>query len=325
VDANDDAGRWGALGDQPVQPAAYVTHRTRRSGRYGKPSISKPRVPVGWGPGGFRCGPGRDVARAGPCCRPGQPERPGRDRGPGRAGRPRAAGMAGGRSGRSWPVGGAAGRRSEHLAGAGRAGGDGGLCAARCGSTARAGWQGWLLTVWPGLGQHGPGARRSPAAYRRGSGTCGPGDDASPPGAAGPLILIPPEDRGPALGPFPGRPDGRPGNPRSSPAAACMTGGRAGSTSRAAGPPDGQGGGSCGHRAGRPARAASLDNGVRGRRQALAGGAAALAAGSAGWCSRRGPCTSSQAAGVPSREADARPAHAGAALYGQCADIARGV
>jgi hypothetical protein len=163
-----------------------------------------------------------------------------------------AAGMAGGRSGRSWPVGGAAGRRSEeHLAGAGRAGGDGGLCAARCGSTARAGWQGWLLTVWPGLGQHGPGARRSPAAYRRGSGTCGPGDDASPPGAAGPLILIPPEDRGPALGPFPGRPDGRPGNPRSSPAAACMAGGRAGSTSRAAGPPDGQGGGSCGHR-GRP-------------------------------------------------------------------------
>ena len=225
-------------------------------------------------------------------------------------------GMAGGRSGRSWPVGGAAGRRSEeHLAGAGRAGGDGGLCAARCGSTARAGWQGWLLTVWPGLGQHGPGARRSPAAYRRGSGTCGPGDDASPPGAAGPLILIPPEDRGPALGPF----------PRSSPAAACMAGGRAGSTSRAAGPPDGKGGGSCGHRAGRPARAASLDNGVRGRRQALAGAAAALAAGSAGWCSRRGSCTSSQAAGVPGREADAQPAHAGAALYGQCADIARGV
>jgi hypothetical protein len=104
-----------------------------------------------------------------------------------------AAGMAGGRSGRSWPVGGAAGRRSdERLAEAGRAGGGGGFCAARCGSTARAGWQGWLLTVWPGLGQHGPGARRSPAAYRRGSGTCGPGDDASPPGAAGPLILIPP-------------------------------------------------------------------------------------------------------------------------------------
>src|SRR5206468_11789534 len=89
----------------------------------------------------------------------------------------------------------------------------------------------------------------------------GRGDDASSPGAAGPLILVPPEDRGPALGPFPGRPDGRTGNPRSSPAAACMAGGRAGSTSRAAGPPDGQGGGSCGHRAGRPARAASLDIG----------------------------------------------------------------
>jgi hypothetical protein len=272
----------------------------------------------------MRAGTGCCACRSMLPARPAGTARPGPRAWPGRTSP--AAGMAGGRSGRSWPVGGAAGRRSEeHLAGAGRAGGDGGLCAARCGSTARAGWQGWLLTVWPGLGQHGPGARRSPAAYRRGSGTCGPGDDASPPGAAGPLILIPPEDRGPALGPFPGRPDGRPGNPRSSPAAACMAGGRAGSTSRAAGPPDGQGGGSCGHRAGRPARAASLDNGVRGRRQALAGGAAALAAGSAGWCSRRGPCTSSQAAGVPGREADAQPAHAGAALYGQCADIARGV
>jgi hypothetical protein len=276
--------------DQPVQPAAYVTHRTRRSDQYGKPSISKPRVSAGWGPGGFRCGPGRDVARAGPCCRPGQPERPGRDRGPGRAGRPRRRGwLVAAPAGHGlWVVRQVADQRSIWR-------GPGGpvvtaaLCAARCGSTARAGWQGWLLTAWPGLGQHGPGARRSPAAYRRGSGTCGPGDDASPPGAAGPLILIPPEDRGPALGPFPGRPDGRPGNPRSSPAAACMAGGRAGSTSRAAGPPDGQGGGSCGHRAGRPARAASLDNGVRGRRQALAGGAAALAAGSAGWCSRRGP------------------------------------
>ena len=254
----------------------------------------------------------------------GQPERPGRDRGPGRAGRPRAAGMAGGRSGRSWPVGGAAGRRSEHLAGAGRAGGDGGLCAARCGSTARADWQGWLLTVWPGLGQHGPGARRSPAAYRRGSGTCGPGDDASPPGAAGPLILIPPEDRGPALGPFPGRPDGRPGNPRSSPAAACMAGGRAGryvTGRRTSGRPRRR----VLRPPGRPPGAGCVPGQRRpGTPRALAGGAAALAAGSAGWCSRRGPCTSSQAAGVPGREADAQPAHAGAALYGQCADIARG-
>jgi hypothetical protein len=76
-----------------------------------------------------------------------------------------AAGTAGGRSGRSWPVSGAAGRRSEGASGGSRAaGGDGGLCAASCGSTARAGWQGWLLTVWPGLGQHGS---RSPQVPRR--------------------------------------------------------------------------------------------------------------------------------------------------------------
>src|SRR5439155_18818559 len=104
---------------------------------------------------------------------------------------------------RSWPVAGAVGRRpDERLAGAGRAGGDGGLCAARCGRTALAGRRGELLTVWPGLGQHGPGTRRSPRRV--------PPWGVAP--AGGPRCLpawsrrapdpYPPEDRGPALGPF---------------------------------------------------------------------------------------------------------------------------
>ncbi len=40
----------------------------------------------------------------------------------------------------------------------------------------------------------------------------------------------PPRGQGPCAGPLPGLPDGWPGNPRSSPAAACMAGGRAGRT-----------------------------------------------------------------------------------------------
>ena len=113
--------------------------------------------------------------------------------------------------------------------GAGRDGGDGGLCAARCGSTARTGRRGWLLTVWPGLGQHGPGARRSPRRVPPWAvAPAGRGHDVSRPEAAGPLILIPPEDRGPALGPFPGRPHGPARESAKFPAAACMAAGRAG-------------------------------------------------------------------------------------------------
>jgi hypothetical protein len=61
---------------------------------------------------------------------------------------------------------------------------------------------GGLLTVWPGLGQHGPGARRFPQPRTAvESDTCGPGGT-MPPGLEpqGP-DPYPPEDRGPALEP----------------------------------------------------------------------------------------------------------------------------
>src|SRR5512133_1448838 len=61
-----------------------------------------------------------------------------------------------------------------------------------------------------GLARFGAAWLRSlqvaPAAYRRGDSHLRPGDDASRLGAAGPLILIPPEDRGPALSRSPGPP-----------------------------------------------------------------------------------------------------------------------
>ena len=68
--------------------------------------------------------------------------------------------------------------------GAGRAGGDGGLCAARCGSIARTGRRGWLLTVWPDWGS----LAKSPQVPRRvppwGVSPAGWAHDASRPGAA---------------------------------------------------------------------------------------------------------------------------------------------
>jgi len=74
--------RWR---DQPVPPVASVTHRTRRSDRYGKPSIPKPRVPAGWGRAAS------DAARTECCaCRSMMPARPGPR--PGRAGHPRRQG-----------------------------------------------------------------------------------------------------------------------------------------------------------------------------------------------------------------------------------------
>ena len=152
--------------------------------------------------------------------------------------------------------------------GPGRDGGDGGLCAARCGSTARAGRRGGLLTVWPGLGQHGPGARRSPRRVPLWAvAPAGRGHDVSRPGAAGPLILIP-RGRGPCAGAIPGRPDGRPGNRAEFPGGG-LHGGRPGGqdghgpqdprTAKTAGP--------AAPRPGRPTRAAPWTTASGGRRQ----------------------------------------------------------
>src|SRR5436190_1648938 len=108
--------------------------------------------------------------------RPGRPERPGRERWPGRARHPQRRGRRMAAPGRSWAVAGAAGRRpDERLAGARRDGGDGGLALPVAEALPRTGQRAGLLTVWLELGQHGPGARRSPRRVRRESGTCGPG------------------------------------------------------------------------------------------------------------------------------------------------------
>lgn len=171
------------------------------------------------------------------------------------------------------------GRPGERLAGAGRDDGDGGLCAARCGSPVRAGRRGGLLTVWPRLGQHDPEARRSPRRVPPWEWHLRAGGLMSPrPGAAGPLILIPPEDGGPApahsracrmAGPgirevpggglHGGRPGGQDGHGPQDPR-----------TAKAAGP--------AAFGPGRPARAAPPgQRRPRGRRHALAGAAS-------GWC-----------------------------------------
>jgi hypothetical protein len=88
-----------------------------------------------------------------------------------------------------------------------------------------------------------------------------------------------------------------------------MAGGRAGSTSRAAGPPDGQSGGSCGHQTRPPGAGCAPGQRRPGTPSGSGRRRGALAAGSAGWCSRRGPCTSSQPTGIPGREADAQRPH----------------
>jgi hypothetical protein len=54
------------------------------------------------------------------------------------------------------------------------------------------------------LGQHGPGARRSPAAYRRGSGTCGPGGRRLPAWSRRAPDPYPPRGQGPCAGAIPG-------------------------------------------------------------------------------------------------------------------------
>ena len=120
---------------------------------------------------------------------------------------------------------------------------------ARCGSTGRAGRRGGLLTVWPGLGQHGPGARGPPRRVPPwGEAHAGRGHDVLRPGATGPLILIPPEDRGPVLGHSRACRMAGPGICEVSRRWPAWRAARRAGRPRAAGPPDGRSGGSCGSR-----------------------------------------------------------------------------
>ena len=180
------------------------------------------------GPDGFRCRPGTGRRGCRSVTPPGEPN--GQAGTAGLDGQDTAGGADGG-----WPLrpghglwAGAAGRRpGARLAGAGRDGGDGGLCAAHCGSTARTGRRAGLLTVRPGSGSR-PGPAGPPPRTAVGSvGPAGRGYDVCPAWSRRVPDPYPPRTGALRWGHSRGPPDGWPGNPRSPPGGG-LHGGRPG-------------------------------------------------------------------------------------------------